>query len=69
MQGPAVAPENRPSVIRATRLKPAPFIAAVGTSISGIPGAPAGPRYLKTTTSPSFIFSFSMSSRSTCSVS
>ncbi|ELU38948.1 hypothetical protein AG1IA_07015 [Rhizoctonia solani AG-1 IA] len=44
-------PLNRPSVKHATsRPSPAPMIRLVGLSISGIPGPPFGPRYLKTTT-------------------
>jgi len=46
-------PENRPSVISATSLpRPAPMIALVGVSISGMPGPPLGPSYLITTTIP-----------------
>mmetsp|Transcript_23696 Transcript_23696/g.58577 ORF Transcript_23696/g.58577 Transcript_23696/m.58577 type:complete len:336 (-) Transcript_23696:810-1817(-) len=53
MQKPCVAPENLPSVIRATLCpSPAPIIALVGLSISGIPGPPLGPSYLTTTTVP-----------------
>jgi hypothetical protein len=41
------ASRKRPSVIRATLLpSPAPIIAEVGFSISGIPGPPLGPQYL-----------------------
>ena len=41
---PCVPPENLPSVINATFFpSPAPIIAAVGLSISGIPGPPFGP--------------------------
>jgi len=41
---PLLAPENRPSVINAVEFpNPAPIKAAVGPSISGIPGAPLGP--------------------------
>ena len=44
MQGPLVAPENLPSVMRATdSVKPIPAIVAVGMSISGMPGPPLGP--------------------------
>ena len=44
IQGPLVAPENLPSVMRATdSLKPIPAIVAVGMSISGMPGPPKGP--------------------------
>ncbi|MNY49977.1 hypothetical protein D3C86_1854490 [compost metagenome] len=50
---PCVPPENLPSVINATDFpNPAPIIAEVGFSISGIPGAPTGPSFLITTTSP-----------------
>ena len=42
---PQVPPEKRPSVISATDSpSPAPMIAEVGASISGMPGAPLGPR-------------------------
>ena len=51
-----MAPENLPSVIKATYLpKPAPIRAEEGYNISGIPGAPAGPSYLITITSPFLI--------------
>ena len=41
---PRVAPENRPSVIKATEEpRPIPCTAAVGASISRIPGPPFGP--------------------------
>ena len=44
MAMPRVAPEKRPSVIKATSLpKPRPTILEVGASISGIPGPPFGP--------------------------
>ena len=44
MQAPRVAPEKRPSVIRATLLpRPMPMMAEVGFSISRIPGPPLGP--------------------------
>jgi len=44
MQGPCVPPENRPSVMSATFVpSPIPMIAAVGESISRIPGPPRGP--------------------------
>ena len=57
MEAPLVAPENLPSVIRATSLsRPIPAIIAVGASISLIPGPPLGPSYLMTTTSPATIF-------------
>ena len=47
-----VAPENRPSVSSATDSpRPAPMIAAVTASISRMPGPPAGPSFLMTTTS------------------
>ena len=55
MAPPRVAPENLPSVIRATDSpRPIPWMMDVGESISGIPGAPLGPSYLMTTTSPAF---------------
>ena len=42
--GPLVAPEKRPSVIRATEVEsPMPQMAEVGASISRMPGPPAGP--------------------------
>ena len=48
-----VVPENRPSVIKATSLpSPAPMIAEVGVSISGMPGPPLGPSYRMITTIP-----------------
>ena len=41
---PCEPPEKRPSVISATSLpKPAPMMAEVGVSISGMPGPPLGP--------------------------
>ena len=44
MMKPWEPPENLPSVISATSLpKPAPMIAEVGVSISGMPGPPLGP--------------------------
>ena len=44
MEAPRVAPENRPSVMRATSLSsPIPAMAEVGFSISRIPGPPLGP--------------------------
>ena len=44
MQGPLLAPEKRPSVMRATEWSsPMPQMAEVGVSISRIPGPPAGP--------------------------
>ncbi len=50
---PCVPPLNLPSVIKATEFpNPAPMIAPVGFSISGIPGAPLGPIDRITTTSP-----------------
>ena len=57
---PCEPPEKRPSVIKATLSpKPAPIMAEVGFSISGIPGPPLGPQYRMTTTSPGFIIPFS----------
>ena len=57
MEAPLEAPENLPSVIRATvSPSPIPAIADVGFNISLIPGPPLGPSYLITTTSPSTIF-------------
>ena len=56
MDAPLDAPENLPSVIRATvEPSPIPAIAEVGFSISLIPGPPFGPSYLITTTSPGTI--------------
>ena len=56
MDAPRLAPENRPSVIRATVLsRPMPARAEVGFSISRIPGPPLGPSYRITTTSPGTI--------------
>ncbi len=56
MDAPRLAPENLPSVIRATLSpRPIPAIADVGLSISLIPGPPLGPSYLITTTSPGTI--------------
>ncbi len=44
IHGPRVPPEKRPSVNKATESdKPIPTIAAVGASISRIPGPPFGP--------------------------
>jgi hypothetical protein len=44
MMKPCEPPEKRPSVSSATSLpSPAPMIADVGVSISGIPGPPFGP--------------------------
>ena len=44
MDAPLEAPENRPSVIKATlEPKPMPAIADVGLSISLMPGPPLGP--------------------------
>ena len=44
MEAPRVAPENRPSVMRATDSpKPMPQMAEVGLSISRMPGPPLGP--------------------------
>ena len=54
MQNPLVAPENLPSVIKATLSPvPCPYIADVVANISLIPGPPFGPSYLITITSPS----------------
>ena len=59
--GPRVPPENLPSVIKATESdKFIPAIAAVGDSISLIPGPPFGPSYRMTTTSPLLISFFIM---------
>ena len=56
IDAPLEAPENLPSVIRATvEPSPIPAIAEVGLSISLIPGPPLGPSYLITTTSPGTI--------------
>ena len=67
---PCVPPLNLPSVIKATDLpKPAPIIAEVGFNISGIPGAPMGPTFFITTTSPAFIFFELMPSINACSPS
>ena len=53
MAAPRVAPEKRPSVIKAISLsKPIPLKREVGVSISLIPGPPLGPSYLITITSP-----------------
>mmetsp|Transcript_30771 Transcript_30771/g.99192 ORF Transcript_30771/g.99192 Transcript_30771/m.99192 type:complete len:276 (-) Transcript_30771:147-974(-) len=53
MQKPWVPPEKRPSVTRATfSERPAPTMAEVGVSISGMPGPPFGPWYRTTTTAP-----------------
>ncbi len=44
MMKPWEPPEKRPSVIKATSApRPAPMMAEVGVSISGIPGPPFGP--------------------------
>jgi hypothetical protein len=43
IQGQAVQPLNLPSVIKATFLNQAHFIAEVGVNISGIQGHHAGP--------------------------
>ena len=44
MEAPRVAPEKRPSVMRATDSpSPMPQMAEVGLSISRIPGPPLGP--------------------------
>mmetsp|Transcript_108 Transcript_108/g.281 ORF Transcript_108/g.281 Transcript_108/m.281 type:complete len:338 (-) Transcript_108:568-1581(-) len=51
MTKPWEPPEKRPSVISAHwSPRPAPMIAEVGVSISGIPGPPLGPSYRMTTT-------------------
>ena len=56
MEAPRVAPEKRPSVMRATSLsRPMPAMALVGLSISRMPGPPLGPSYRMTTTSPETI--------------
>ena len=56
IDAPLEAPENLPSVIKATlEPSPIPAIADVGLSISLIPGPPFGPSYLITTTSPATI--------------
>lgn len=53
MTNPWDAPENRPSVMKPTESpRPAPMMAAVGVSISGIPGPPFGPSYRMTMTAP-----------------
>ena len=53
MTKPWDPPLNLPSVMRATQSpSPAPMMALVGVSISGIPGPPLGPSYLMTTTQP-----------------
>ena len=50
---PQVAPENRPSVTKATSAPwPVPLTAAVMASISCIPGPPLGPSYRTTMASP-----------------
>ena len=52
---PWLAPEKRPSVTSATFVpRPRPTRAPPGESISGIPGAPLGPSWRTTSTSPSF---------------
>ncbi len=67
---PCVPPLNLPSVINATDFpKPAPIIAEVGFNISGIPGAPTGPTFLMTTTSPGCIFLELIPSINACSPS
>ena len=44
MEAPRVAPEKRPSVMRATLSpRPIPQMAEVGLSISRMPGPPLGP--------------------------
>src|SRR5450759_431318 len=53
---PCVAPEKRPSVTRATvSPRPCPTSEAVTARISGMPGAPFGPSWRITTTSPARI--------------
>ena len=53
MQGPRVAPENRPSVTIATDLSnPSPTSVAAGIDSSRIPGPPRGPSLRITSTSP-----------------
>ena len=53
---PKEPPEKRPSVIKATESsRPCPTIAAVGLSISRIPGPPTGPSLRTTITSPGLI--------------
>mmetsp|Transcript_3241 Transcript_3241/g.7979 ORF Transcript_3241/g.7979 Transcript_3241/m.7979 type:complete len:298 (+) Transcript_3241:342-1235(+) len=50
---PCDPPEKRPSVMSATQSpRPAPMMALVGVSISGMPGPPFGPSYRMTTTHP-----------------
>mmetsp|Transcript_8681 Transcript_8681/g.24801 ORF Transcript_8681/g.24801 Transcript_8681/m.24801 type:complete len:200 (-) Transcript_8681:1137-1736(-) len=50
---PCEPPENLPSVMSATQSpSPAPMMALVGVSISGIPGPPLGPSYRITMTQP-----------------
>lgn len=49
----ATAHLKRPSVMSAHSLpRPAPMMAEVGVSISGMPGPPLGPSYRMTTTEP-----------------
>lgn len=56
MMKPLDAPLKRPSVMRHVELpRPAPMILPVGPSISGMPGAPFGPWYLKMTAVPGLI--------------
>ena len=65
---PCVPPEKRPSVIKATDFpRPAPINADVGFSISGIPGAPTGPIFLMTATSPACKRPVSIPSMKCCS--
>ncbi|MNI61926.1 hypothetical protein D3C73_1172180 [compost metagenome] len=67
---PCVPPEKRPSVMSATDLpNPAPIINEVGLSISGIPGAPIGPSFLITTTSPGLILPEAIPATKSCSPS
>ena len=48
MTKPCEPPEKRPSVMSAHSLpSPAPMMADVGVSISGMPGPPLGPSYLQ----------------------
>ena len=70
MAPPREAPENLPSVISATDSpSPLPTMRLVGESISGIPGAPFGPSFLMTTTSPATIFPDVMASAASFSPS
>mmetsp|Transcript_30772 Transcript_30772/g.99199 ORF Transcript_30772/g.99199 Transcript_30772/m.99199 type:complete len:228 (-) Transcript_30772:922-1605(-) len=70
MQKPWVPPEKRPSVTRATfSERPAPTMAEVGVSISGMPGPPFGPWYRTTTTAPGGTSCRSMARRTSSSES